>query len=437
MDRNVNHKRINILQTGIFILNIIAVMGISVFIDRTIKVIRRSYAARKFLDGIQAIVWNPSRNIGLCAALLFLLGVSMFVRNKLFPSNSKVILLSLVADFSICFTIIILLNFNYNGILLLVFSNVILYVKNGKARYILAAVAIASFILADYELLSISYRLYSIQDYIAYYSVSVRQRLLSVYNILVSLNVILFVVYCMNIISEQQGDLDEINALNEQLQGMNEQLKEYTVMAEKMAGTRERNRLAREIHDTLGHTLTGIAAGIDACQATAGTNPEQTKRQLELISKVTRDGIREIRRSVSELRPDALERLSLEYAINQMVAEMNAISDIKVCFDCQVKNLKFDEDEENTIYRIVQEGITNALRHGHAGAIWISVKREGPDLVLQIRDNGIGCRDMKSGFGTKHMKERIKMLNGFVTFDGSDGFTVNARIPIRWGETYD
>ena len=78
----------------------------------------------------------------------------------------------------------------------------------------------------------------------------------------------MFVVYCVNIINQQQGNLDEIHALNEQLQDVNEQLQEYSVMAEKMAETRERNRLAREIHDTLGHTLTGIAAGIDACLAT-------------------------------------------------------------------------------------------------------------------------------------------------------------------------
>lgn len=104
--------------------------------------------------------------------------------------------------------------------------------------------AIGSFILADYELLSISYRLYSIQDYISFYNATTQQYLLSSYNILVSLNVIMFVVYCVNIINQQQGNLDEIHALNEQLQDVNEQLQEYSVMAEKMAETRERNRLA-------------------------------------------------------------------------------------------------------------------------------------------------------------------------------------------------
>ena len=89
------------------------------------------------------------------------------------------------------------------------------------------------------------------------------------------------------------------------------------------------------------------------------------------------------------------------------------------------------------IYRGIQEGITNAIRHGKADKIWIVIKKEQSDIVLQIRDNGTGCENIKSGFGTRHIKERIGMLGGKVTFDGSNGFVIDARIPIRWGETYD
>ena len=102
-----------------------------------------------------------------------------------------------------------------------------------------------------------------------------------------------------------------------------------------------------------------------------------------------------------------------------------------------VANLKFDEDEEMAIYRVIQESMTNAIRHGKADKIWITIKKDSSDVILQIRDNGIGCKEIKSGFGTRHIKERIGMLGGKVTFDGNKGFTVEARIPIRWGETYD
>ena len=99
--------------------------------------------------------------------------------------------------------------------------------------------------------------------------------------------------------------------------------------------------------------------------------------------------------------------------------------------------LKFDEDEEMAIYRVIQESITNAVRHGEATTIWITIKRQNSVLQLQIRDNGKGCKEIKNGFGTKHIRERIGMLGGTVAFDGSHGFVVNAEIPIRWGETYD
>mgnify|MGYP000172869124 CR=1 FL=1 len=141
-------------------------------------------------------------------------------------------------------------------------------------------------------MLSISYRLYSIQDYISFYNATTQQYLLSSYNILVSLNVIMFVVYCVNIINQQQGNLDEIHALNEQLQDVNEQLQEYSVMAEKMAETRERNRLAREIHDVPGHYPDRNCCGNRRLPGTIVTSPRQTKDQLELISKVTRTVLR-------------------------------------------------------------------------------------------------------------------------------------------------
>ena len=208
-------------------------------------------------------------------------------------------------------------------------------------------------------------------------------------------------------------------------------------MTEKMTQTKERNRLAREIHDTLGHTLTGIATGLDACLALIDISPEQTKKQLQLLSEVSREGIRDVRRSVNELRPDALERLSLDAAIRKMITDMSQASDVKIYFSTEEKHLKFDEDEENAIYRVIQESITNAVRHGKAGKIWITLRRQYNEITLSIRDDGIGAKEIKSGFGTKHIRERIEMLHGTVEFDGSDGFTVTAQIPIRWGENYD
>ncbi len=430
-------KRMLTFQVGLLAINVIVVMFISIFIYVTTKTILYNYDAREFLDGVVAIPWRPFDKIWQCALLLLALILSFVIREFVLPGNNRVIIASLSFDMAAIFGILYLQDFNYNGILLLVFANIIFNMKSGKGRFFFIILAIISFLMADNEMLGVNYRFYSIDSYIRYYNSGTQQYLFGFYRILESLNIILFVSCCMHVITEQKNTIDEVNTLYTQLEQANEQLHEYASMTEKVTETRERNRLAREIHDSIGHVLTGIAAGLDACIALIDNAPEKTKEQLEVISNVTREGIKEVRRSVNELRPDALERFSLEFAIQKMISDMTSASEQKIYFASEVSNLKFDEDEEMAIYRVIQEGITNAIRHGKADKIWIVIKKEQSDILLQIRDNGIGCENIKSGFGTRHIRERIGMLGGKVTFDGSNGFVIDARIPIRWGEMYD
>lgn len=430
-------RYITLFQGAMLILNVAAVTLICVFIHVTTGRILARYDARTFLDGVVKIPGNPRDNLKICLFLMGILVLTFLLRQFMKELQSRWIVVTLVLDMAVCSGVIFQLDFNYNGLLLLVFANVIAFVKDGKFKLLFVALAIAGYLVADYELLSIYLPLYNIDDYIRYYGSNTQQYLFSVYNIMMSLNIILFIVYCVYVINSQRGTIEEVNLLYHELQTANEQLKEYADMTERMAQTRERNRLAREIHDTLGHTLTGIATGLDACLALIEISPEQTKKQLLLLSKVSREGIKDIRRSVNELRPDALERLSLEVAIRKMVTDMSEVSDVRIYFETEEKRLKFDEDEENAIYRVIQESITNAVRHGRAKTIWIRLKRMDGEILLTIRDDGVGCKEMKNGFGTKHIKERIEMLRGTVTFDGQHGFTVTAHIPIRWGESYD
>lgn len=430
-------RYVTLIQGGMLALNFAAVVLISAFIYMTTERIRVHYDARSFLDSVAAIPQNPRITLGICILLMGVLGVTFLLRQFWKQMQNYQVVTTLILDMIVCVALVVQLDFNYNGLLLLVFANVIAYVKGGKMKFFLVALAVVGYLVADYELLSIYLPLYNISDYIRYYPSGVQQYLFSAYNVAISLNIILFISYCVYVINAQRGTIEKVNQLYHELQTANEQLKEYADMSERMAQTRERNRLAREIHDTLGHTLTGIATGIDACVAIMDVSPEQTKKQLELLSQVSREGIKDVRRSVNELRPDALEHLSLKVAIRKMVTEMSQVSDVKIHFDTDEKCLKFDEDEENAIYRVIQESMTNAVRHGHADEIWITMNRIDGEILLVIRDNGIGCEKIKSGFGTRHIKERIEMLKGTVTFDGHHGFTVTAHIPIRWGETYD
>ena len=436
--------RLQYFKLIMIFVNLMTVLFVTVFIYITTEKICAHFIAREFIDGISALPPRPATIILQVLGLFALLIASFILREVFCPNINRVIYPSLVAEFTIILVIMYFLNFNYNGILFLFFADIITYAKGTRERYLVVFLAIVSFLIADYELISINYRLYSINDYIGYYNSEMQQYLLGFYNVLVSVNIIMFIIYCVYVIQQQRGTIDEVSTLykklseaNEDLQNANNQLQIYASVTEKMGETKERNRLAREIHDTLGHTLTGISAGIDACIATVEKSPENTKKQLEVISKVTREGILDIRRSVNHLRPDALEHLSLEYAITKMIMDISSVTNTKVFFQSDVKKLKFDQDEENAIYRVVQESLTNAIRHGKATKIWIKIGKVDSEIYLTIQDNGTGCEKFEHGFGTRHIMERIEMLNGTVTFENSDGFVVSAKIPIRWGEEYD
>ena len=410
-----------ILRKIIFAFNSISVIGIAIFILYTTRKICDAYVASDFLEKVNAIPANPSALVGEILVLVAIMGISFICREKFVRENTGVYYLTLLIDFCASFFIVYRLDFNYNGILLWVFTNLIAHIKDMGGKYALAVISLLSYIGTNHGIISVSTKIFSVSDYINVYDIGVQKVLYWLYNLLTSLNIILFFVFCVFIIIEQSGTIDEVKKLyfklsqtNEELQQANEKLQEYAVMKEKMGETKERNRLAREIHDTLGHTLTGISAGVDACIAMIDSSPEVTKGQLELISKVIRDGIKEVRRSVSELRPDSLERLNLEPAIRKMVNETNSITNTKIHFECDVEKLKFDEDEENAIYRVVQESMTNSVRHSHAKNVYITIKKKYSDIYISIKDDGIGCTDMKKGFGTRHIVERIKLLNGTV-----------------------
>lgn len=424
---------VNILVVG-FILFLIVTVTEDICLYNT---------ARGFWDSVVKIPNNPYI-LSVYTILLMGILVSTFViREWLFPERRMFIYGTLVLDFLVCIGLMYVLNFNYNGIVLWVFANVIYHVKD-RGRYWFLILAIVMYVATDYQLLSIRYGFFSVKSYMQYFDASKNQYYLGMFNLLISVNIIIFIVYCVLVIQRQRGIIEEVNSLyekltdtNEELQYANNELKQYADLKEKMGQTKERNRLAREIHDTLGHTLTGISAGLDACIATIDVAPEMTKTQLNTLAKVTRTGISEVRRSVNELRPDALERLNLKSAIEQMLEECREVTKAKIEFQSDISRLKFDEDEENTIYRIIQESITNAIRHGRADRVLIKMREDMGNICLFIKDNGIGCADMKPGFGTKHMQERVNMLNGKISFSGENGFIVEAVIPIRWGEAYD
>ena len=282
--------------------------------------------------------------------------------------------------------------------------------------------------------------MFTIDNYVQYYTSNQQLYIFSVRNVLNSINEIVFILFMVQVIQGEKDENQKITEIYEQLYKSSEELKivniqlqDYARKSEEVVKIKERNRLAREIHDTIGHTLTGIATGLEACIELSEINIDKMKVQIVKISELARNGLVEVRRSVSELRPDAFERLSLISAIQRLSQDINECTNINVNLEVAGNVPKLSPDEEETIYRVVQEGITNAVRHGNASQINVQLIFDETSLQADIADDGVGCTNIKEGFGLKHIQERVSMLGGRVSFNGVNekGFCISVNLPIR------
>ena len=441
MDRK--NKNLYYLKVFMSSVNFIILVFLSAIVLKTTVNIKDQSMARNFLENIPHIPREPVQSTIIVFIAFFSLLVIIEARKKIYTKHWLSVLVYLLEIF-LCLTIIQYMYISYNGIILLVIADIVTSIKEKYNRLTFLVVMSVIYIFADYNLVSGQIPMISLQEYLDIYPSGISTFLMGIKNVLAAVNIIAFVMYMIILMQNQMKENARIELLNlqlrtanEKLKDMNAQLKDYAVMQEKMGEAKERNRVAREIHDTLGHTMTGLSAGIDACIAMIDHSVEQTKKQLSVISEVARQGIKDIRRSVNKLRPDALEHLTLEDALFKMIQDTMAVSNVNISLISSVEKLKFNSDEEDIIYRVVQEGITNAVRHGAATKISIYITKKEKWLTLLIQDNGKGCEKIETGFGLIHIEERIGLLHGTVAYDGSDGFTITAKIPIRWGENYD
>jgi len=392
--------------------------------------ILQHYQAAAFLKQVNVIPIAyyrvPFYTAGSFILLMILLRLR-FVLNETFRNT----LFLLIAELAVCYFMMWSLSFSTNDILLLVIANMVSLSKKRQYRGPSLVIYTFMYLLTNTNVITNFIPVTALDAYLGIYTSQAASLIMGVKNILTTLCIICFIANMLFLIQNQLDESKKIQQLNEELQNLNEDLKEYANVREKMGETRERNRLAREIHDTLGHTLTGLSTGLEACAALVDINPELAKKQLTLLGNVARDGLKDVRHSVNKLRPDALQKKTLKEALATMIEEFHQSSGVQVHFACHLSSLEFQQDEEDTIYRIVQEGMTNALRHGKATEIYISFGMDQMNLVIIIEDNGIGCMQIVEGFGLHHMRERVALLQGTLRAYGTDGFVLIVELPIR------
>ena len=173
------------------------------------------------------------------------------------------------------------------------------------------------------------------------------------------------------------------------LQAANRQLAVRAATVEQLTESRERNRLAREIHDTLAHSLTGLSVQLQALGRLMATDPTAAQVQLKAVQATVRDGIQEARRAIQALRATPLADLGLSAALRQLCH--NYAERLGVAFDYQIEDIgPLDPTIEQTVYRVAEAALANVEQHANAVTVAIRLARHDGTLTLTVHDDGTG-----------------------------------------------
>ncbi|MEO0771305.1 MAG: sensor histidine kinase, partial [Cyanobacteria bacterium J06649_4] len=192
-----------------------------------------------------------------------------------------------------------------------------------------------------------------------------------------------------------------------------------------VALTNERNRLAREIHDTLAQAFTGVSLQLEAAKSAATADFEDAFYHIERAGNLARSGLSEARRSVRALRSHALETDTLPNALSTALAEMTQSSPTQAHFVLKGTPYSLPEDIQTNLLRIGQEATTNTLRHAQADTLTLTLKFAPHQIRMTITDDGRGCQVTSladfEGFGLVGMKERVHRFDGQFSFTSTPG----------------
>ncbi|MDV2999010.1 MAG: Protein-glutamate methylesterase/protein-glutamine glutaminase [Chroococcopsis gigantea SAG 12.99] len=201
-----------------------------------------------------------------------------------------------------------------------------------------------------------------------------------------------------------------------QERSLNRQIQAY-------ATVEERNRIARDIHDSLGHSLVALNIQLEAVLALWATQPGKAYEFLVEAKQLGTSALQAVRESVSALREESAKRELIGDAIAPMIRNFSRTTNI--CPDCDFSLCPplLNGDLKSTIYRVIQEALTNICKYAGATRVSISIKPVDSGLELMITDNGRGFSpgDVTSGFGLRGMRERIEALGGQLTIVTGSG----------------
>lgn len=219
--------------------------------------------------------------------------------------------------------------------------------------------------------------------------------------------------------------------LNKIIEEKNQTLVQYAKQIETLTLVEERNRMARDLHDTLGHSFISYIVGLDAVLYLVDSNTAEARRKIEDLRNYASENLDQIRETIHEIGTE--EEISLTSNFSAIIDEFSEYTNTKVFLRVTGEELVFPHSIRMALLRCLQESLTNAKRHGHATEVSVNLSFLEDEVDLHIKDNGLGTEKVELGFGLRSMKERLMAFNGDfqVVSSQNEGTLVSCRVPFR------
>lgn len=223
--------------------------------------------------------------------------------------------------------------------------------------------------------------------------------------------------------------------LLEELQIANQQLIQYASQVEELAVAEERNRLAREMHDTIGHRLTVSAVQLEGAHKLIDKEPARAETMIGVVREQVKEALSELRSTVATLREPLYSDLSLQAAVKRVIESFEQASDLTIETRVAGELPEVSDAQRIAFSRALQECLTNIQKHAQAKHAWIDLDCSRGSIELQVADDGKGIPTGEAGrgFGLLGMKERAEQLGGTVSIEARPdrGTIVIFRLPVQ------
>jgi signal transduction histidine kinase len=222
--------------------------------------------------------------------------------------------------------------------------------------------------------------------------------------------------------------------LIQQLKSAQRELEQARTADTELATLRERERLARELHDSLGHALVIISVQLEAIQRLYRVDPRQAEERVEALKVVARSNMDELRRALLGLRSAGLGDRPLAEALQSLCVQTGQRTGLEMACQAPVVNLNLTPAAAEALWRVAQEALSNVERHAQARHVELCLERQPSAVVLRVSDDGrglpAGAEARPEHYGLRGMRERVEGLGGSLAVSGGQGTVVEAKVPI-------